>query len=55
MHTSSCSLDPDITFNWEALLVYDKYRGGHSQPATVREPEKGAKDLKGFAVPQEEQ
>ena len=43
---------------WEALLVHDKYRGGHSQPAIelstvspMGELEKGPKELKGFATP----
>ena len=42
--------------------MYDKYRWGHSQPAIelstgspMGELEKGPKELKGLAVPQEEQ
>ena len=42
--------------------MHDKYRGGHSQPATevstgspMWDLEKGPKELKGFAAPQEEQ
>ena len=52
----------DIAVTWEALLVYDKYRGGHSQPvielnteSPMEELEKGLKELKGFAAPLEEQ
>ena len=58
MPTSTCWLEPDISVTWEALLVHDKYRRGHSQPAIelstespVEELEKGLKELKGFAVP----
>ena len=42
--------------------MHDKHRGGHSQPAIrlstgspMGELEKGPKELKGFAAPQEEQ
>ena len=45
-------------FTWEALLVHDKYRGGHSKPSIelsigspMGELEKGPKELKGFAAP----
>ena len=55
-------MEPDIAITWEVLLVHDKYRGGHSQPAIelrtgspMGELEKGPKELKGFAAPQEEQ
>ena len=48
----------DIAVTWEALLVHDKYRGGHSQPAIeqstgspVGELEKGPKELTGFVAP----
>ena len=47
---------------WKALLVQDKYRGGHSHPAielstgcTMGELEKGHKELKVFATPKKEQ
>ena len=42
--------------------MHEKYRGGHSQPiielsmsSPMEEPNKGSKELKEFAVPQEEQ
>ena len=43
---------------WEALLVNDTYREGHSQPmielstgSPMKELEKGPKELKWFAAP----
>ena len=52
MPTSTCSLQQDIAVTWEALLVHDKYRGGHSQLAIelstrspVGELEKGAEGV----------
>ena len=54
--------ESQIEVTWEALLVHDKYKGGHSEPAIelstgspMGELEKGPKELKGFAAPQEEQ
>ena len=62
MPTSTCRLEPDIAVTWEVLLVHAKYRGGHSQPAIelstgspMGEQQKGPKELKGLAAPQEEQ
>ena len=47
-----------IAVTWEALLVHDRYTGGHSQPATelgTGSPmgvlKKGPKDLERFADP----
>ena len=58
MSTSTYWPEPNIAVTWEALIVHDKYRGRHSQPAielstrsTMEELEKGPKELKGFAVP----
>ena len=58
MPTSTCWPEPDIAVTWEALLVHDKYRGGHSHPAIdlstgspMEELEKGPKELNGFAAP----
>ena len=55
--TSATDPEPDIAITWDALLVHDKYRGGHSQPAIelstespLVELEKGPKELKGFAA-----
>ena len=56
MPTSACWPEQDIAVTWEALLVHDKYRGGHCQPAIelstgfpMEELEKGPKEQKGFA------
>ena len=58
MPTSTCLLALDIAVTQEPLLVHDKYRGGHSQPAIelstgspMGKLEKGPKDLKVFAAP----
>jgi hypothetical protein len=54
--------EPDRAVTWEALPELYKYRGGYSQPtiglsvgSPIEELEKGLKELKGFATPEEEQ
>ena len=58
MPTSACWQKPVIAVSWEALPVPDKYRGGCSQPnialsvgSSIKDLEKGLKELKGFASP----
>jgi hypothetical protein len=62
MPTSACWQEADIAVSWEALLVSDKFRSrcsqsinGLSTGCPVEELEKGPKELKKFAAPQEEQ
>ena len=62
MPSSACWQEPNIAVYWESLPEPDKYRGGYSHPtiglrtgSPMEEVEKGPKDLKGFAAPQEEQ
>jgi hypothetical protein len=57
MPRSACRQEPDIAVPWEALPVPDKCRGGSSQQTIglntgfpMEEPEKGLKELKGFAI-----
>ena len=62
MPTSAGCPEQDLAITWEALLLHDKYWEGHSHPAiklSIESPngelEKGPKELKAFAGPQEEQ
>ena len=56
MPTSDCWPEPNIAVTWEALLVHDKYRREHSQPATELSTgspmeDLESKELKGFIAP----
>jgi hypothetical protein len=58
MLRNDCGKDLDIAVSWEALPKPYKYRGGCSQPnialsvgSSIKDLEKGLKELKGFATP----